>query len=309
MKKYFILAAIAAVTLASCSTADDEVATNPSKTTDPVAVTLSNSFSKPTTRAINDLQNEQIVSGVQVGVSVFKTGKTTVEDGYGQTNVEFTAGASGVLTIATGSTMYYSTNSNVDIYAYAPLQTVENIATAVDFTVRPNQSADLDYLASDLISAAKLENIPSSSSEQNLTFTHKLSRIKVTLQAGASVSSDLLSSATITIKNTKPTTTFTPSTGAITEAKGTAADITACTNSATGYAIIVPQTLATGTQFINIHIGTKDYIYSIPDASDQTYTGGNQYSYTIQVNTNSITLQSTKITAWTNNDMSGSATN
>ena len=317
MKKYFIMAAIAAVTLASCSTADDEVATNPSKTTDPVAVTLSNSFSKPTTRAINDLQNEQIASDVQVGVSVYKTGTTATTENYGYTNIQFTAGESGALTIATGSTMYYSPNSNVDIYAYAPLQTVENFAigTPISFSVLADQTSETagnGYLASDLIWATPLTNVESSSSTQNLSFVHKLARVKVALSPGDGFVAADLTSAQIKILNTLPTTTFKPSNGDITEATGVATDITACTASNTGSAIVIPQTVAKGTEFIKITLGTKVYIYSIPNGESdnaQLIESGKQYTFTITVSTQGITLKSTQITAWTATTVTGTATN
>jgi hypothetical protein len=205
MKKYFIMAAIAAVTLASCSTADDEVATNPSKTTDPVAVTLSNTLSKATTRANTTLQTEYIASTVKVGVSVFRKDATAASGlgNYGYVNKQYNANGSGSLTVEAGSEVYYPADKGaVDIYAYAPMKTgVTDATAAMDFSVAESQSTDDNYLASDLI-YSELKNVSSSTTAQSLTFAHKLTRIGVVLTAGSGVNATDLATATIKIKNT-----------------------------------------------------------------------------------------------------------
>ena len=305
MKKYFIMAAIAAVTLASCSTADDEVATNPSKTTDPVAVTLSNTLSKATTRANTTLQTEYIASTVKVGVSVFRKDATAASGlgNYGYVNKQYNANGSGSLTVEAGSEVYYPADKGaVDIYAYAPMKTgVTDATAAMDFSVAESQSTDDNYLASDLI-YSELKNVSSSTTAQSLTFAHKLTRIGVVLIAGSGVNATDLAAATIKIKNTKLATTFVPTTGVITApaAETNATDITASTNSDKGYAIIVPQTVALvdgGTPFIEITIGTNTYVYKLEAAA--TFAAATQYTYNLTLKTNGVTLTSTKITAWT----------
>ena len=185
--------------------------------------------------------------------------------------------------------MYYSTNSKVDIYAYAPLQTVSDIATAVDFSVQADQTSETagaGYLASDLIWATPLSKVESSSSTQNLSFVHKLARVKVALSPGDGFVAADLTSAKIEILNTLPTTTFKPSDGTITDATGDVTAITACTASNTGFAIVIPQTVAKGTAFIKITLGSKEYIYSIPNGesdSAQLIESGKQYTFTITV--------------------------
>ena len=259
MKKYFIMAAIAAVTLASCSTADDEVATNPSKTTDPVAVTLSNTLSKATTRAATDLQGTQIVSGVQVGVCVFPTGTIALgpaSDYVGYWNSSFTSNGAGALSIATP--IYYPVNGDqVDIYAYAPVNAGYAVGdiTALSFSVKPDQSAEADYLASDLICADKITTA-STTTTQNLAFTHSLAKITVSLQPDATptITEAQLKTAKIELLNTYLGSTFNLTTKAVAVtngegvATGTVIAKTAEQNTiSSSSAIIIPQTLAINT--------------------------------------------------------------
>src|SRR5574344_885683 len=191
MKKYFIMAAIAAVTLASCSTADDEVATNASKTTDPVAVNLSNTLSKATTRATTGLQNTQIVSGVQVGVSAFLNGKTASaalgSGTYAYINAPYTAGGDGTLTVGDNKVYYPTDGSHVDIYAYAPYASdyagPDINSNTLGFSVQADQTTDVTdggYLKSDFIWAS-LADQASSTTAKALIFSHELARISVTL--------------------------------------------------------------------------------------------------------------------------------
>src|SRR5574344_1530101 len=329
MKKYFIMAAIAAVTLASCSTADDEVATNPSKTTDPVAVTLSNTLSKATTRATTGLQNTQIVSGVQVGVSAFlkdNTASATLSTGtaYAYINAPYTAGANGTLTVGDTKVYYTTDGSNVDIYAYAPYTysyTGENINTSLNFSVQADQTTDLTdggYLKSDFIWAS-LENQGSSTTAKALTFSHKLARISVTLskEEGSPITEDELKSAQIDILNTFLGSTVNLSTGVVTlvnTGNGVAeATITAkaktTTSALSAAAIIIPQTVATGKPFIKITIGTTEYVYSIPATLEtgMAFAGGNDYKYTITVSATGIKVSSS-INNWgTTTDQTGTA--
>lgn len=320
MKKYFIMAAIAAVTLASCSTADDEVATNPSKTTDPVAVTLSNTLSKATTRAATDLQGTAINSSVAVGVCVFPTGTTalgTAPNYVGYWNSSFTSDGAGALSIATP--IYYPVNgANVDIYAYAPVNAGYAVGdiTALSFSVKPDQSAEADYLASDLICASKITTT-STTATKELAFTHSLAKITVSLQPDATptITEAQLKTAKIELLNTYLGSTFdltTKTVAVVTNgvATGTVIAKTAEQNTiSSSSAIIIPQTLAINTQFIKITIGTTEYVYSIPSTptTGMTFAGGNDYKYTITVSATGIKVSS-KITDWTPETQNGTAT-
>ena len=329
MKKYFIMAAIAAVTLASCSTADDEVATNPSKTTDPVAVNLSNTLSKATTRATTGLQNEQIVSGVQVGVSAFLNGKTASaalgSGTYAYINAPYTAGGDGTLTVGDNKVYYPTDGSHVDIYAYAPYASdyagPDINSNTLGFSVQADQTTDVTdggYLKSDFIWAS-LADQASSTTAKALIFSHELARISVTLskEEGSPITNAELESAQIDILNTFLGSTVNLKTGVVTlvntgenVAVKTITAKATTTSALSAAAIIIPQTVTKGTQFIKVTIGTTAYVYSIPTGEgvdDMAFAGGKDYQYGITVSPTGIKVSSS-INNWgTTTDQTGTA--
>ena len=74
-------------------------------------------------------------------------------------------------------------------FAYAPYQSIEAGATSVDFTVEANQSADegKGMQRSDLLYAAGNVDDPTLA----ITFSHKLSKLTVTLQKGENLTENV----------------------------------------------------------------------------------------------------------------------
>lgn len=304
------LSLCAVLLLASCSTVDDEPS---SAKTGKIPVTLTNSLeTNGLTRATTTLQATQIANGEQVGVSVFLTGTTASSSVYGYINAPYTANGSGALTVGDTKVYYPAAGGTVDIYAYAPCATyldTDISSTALTFTPKSDQSSDDNYLASDLLWATALTGKASSSSSYALTFAHKLSKITVSLTAGSGISTANLQASKIEILNTLPTTTLNLKTGALATASGTAAPITVKTTSQTtvtsASAVVVPQTLASGTSFIAVTIGSATYTYKLAAATE--FKTGNEYTYSITVTATGINVTST-IGAWTSNTASGTAT-
>lgn len=326
--KFFLgLATIAAAVFSFSSCSQDELSTVKAETPDlGQEILLSTNFS--TTRSISQtVQEDQIANGVQVGVFVNETSSTTsfVENG---TNNYFTANGTGGLTIGNADNkIYYPKTSNVDIYAYAPYQsgwTITNLNANQDFTVQADQSSDDNYKASDLIWATPKTNQASSESALALAFAHKLSKININIVNNRTGLS--LKGATVSILNTVRTATINPSTGttavkdgesasAITVATyGTDSEPTATAQSpATASAIIVPQTLTAGTKFIkivtNATYNTTDgstTLYAKLGTGGKTFESGNVYKYTVTIKENSVELSlgSTTLSGWTENEES-----
>ena len=303
-----------ALLLTSCSTVDDEPS---SAKTGMIPVTLTNSLeTNGLTRATTTLQATQIANGEQVGVSVFLTGTTASSSVYGYINAPYTANGSGALTVGATKVYYPAAGGTVDIYAYAPYYATYSdsgtdiSSTALTFTPKSDQSSDDNYLASDLLWATALTGKASSSSSYALTFAHKLSKITVSLTAGSGISTANLQASKIEILNTLPTTTLNLKTGALATASGTAAPITVKTTSQTtvtsASAVVVPQTLASGTSFIAVTIESATYTYKLAAATE--FKTGNEYTYNITVTATGINVTST-IGAWTSNTAStGTAT-
>ena len=298
MKKLFFFAAVASVMLTACSSENEEA-----KVTDSSPLRLSTQNITGMTRAGQSVQLAQFENGENVAIFL-------VEDNSGSpvtsgTNVTvysnpitYTADGSGGLT----STQYWPTDGNgLHIWGVYPLAAKPSSnaynAVGVTFTVAANQTADADYKASDLMTGVPTAGNPvaRTTSAVGLTFTHLLTKINVNLTAGSGFTASDMSNAVVSILNTKPTTTFSVQSTDVTAADGTAASIVAGTGAATS-AIIVPQTVAASTNFIQVAIGGGNYIYKLDAA--KTFAAKTKYTYSITVNKTGLILTSTTVTDW-----------
>lgn len=265
-------------------------------------IVLASSLSTTELRsASQDLQRTEFVAGQQIGVFMTEaTASPTII--YGK--LTYTTGAAGSLTLSSGTQPYFpSTGNKVNIYGVYPLTSADALATPKAFTVKPDQSLDANYMASDLMYGLPQAANPVTRTTQpvNLTFKHLLSKININLTS----TSVLLTGAVVKVKNTLPTTTFTPQTGAISAASGVATDVTVFTATASntkGSAIIVPQTVAASKQLIEITISGVTYYYTLP--ASYLFESGKVYTYNISVGESGLIVTS-QITNWINGGSSG----
>ena len=309
----FFFAVLAVLLLASCSSNDDTT-TNPPYT--PVAINISNTIGTYG-RAATDIQSSQIAKNVKIGLFSFVFGNTTMAqtkksiDEYGYINIPYISDGDGKLKVCNQPTYYPADGTTVDLYAYAPYNkdfTPKDISQTtggniLPFTVNSNQYIDTLYEASDLLWATPLLDQASSTTERNLDFTHKLSKITFTLNTSDEkyITTEDLEAAEISILNIKPTTSLNVATGSIADASGSKITIKvqkAYSSSLKASAIIVPQTITEGTPFIQIKIGTNVYEYAIPSMEEMIFRTAQHYSYIITVTPTGL-IVTTAITDWT----------
>ena len=238
-----------------------------------------------------ELQSTQIVPGQKVGVTI--TGANAEHK-----NVAWTAGEDGVLT-NTGDAVYYE-DGTATITAYHPYAS----SGGSYFSVKTDQSSNAGYLASDLLWAS------AESSDKNtpvrLKFSHMLSKINITL-----TSDDIedLSNATISICGTNINTRLNTSTGELSASSETIQDIKAGVTTTSAYtvsAIIVPQTITSGTQLIKIAHNNKNFHYFL--AADKKFESGYSYYYTLNLKEKDpeievkLEMESDNISDWTDFD-------
>lgn len=237
-------------------------------------------------------QSTQVVQGQKIGVTIVNAKSV-------HNNVAWIAGNNGML-INTDAKLYWG-NSDITITAYHPFN-IDWTESSHEFSVNVDQSANMDYLNSDLLwtttTASKTENPIS------LNFQHKLAKINVTL-----ISEDIddLSNATIYICGTNVTTNFNPNSGELSGSNNTQ-DIIAGTTKANVYtasAIIIPQTVMGGTQFIKVNHNNKKFIYTLP--ADTTFESGHSYSYTLKIKEEleEVEVESGNITDWDDEGFTG----
>lgn len=162
-------------------------------------------------------------------------------------------------------------------FAYAPHADAEDIDEnmILSFSVQADQSTGTNMQASDLLYD---QGGTVGSANLSVTFSHKLSKLTVTLQKEENLTEDVTFNA-VTLQGTKLGTTLNLTDGTLGEASGDATDITMCpaTTANTYECILVPQE-ATYSVLINAEVGgeQKTYVYTPSAAytfeSDQSYT-------------------------------------
>ena len=132
-----------------------------------------------------------------------------------------------------------------------------------------------------------------------LAFSHLLTKATGNLKQGNGQPD--LEGAVVKLKGALPTTTLTTSTGNISEAKGTATDITvmkASANDDRGSAVIIPQTLS--GEFFEVTLKDGGVLRAKINFQETiTFMSGNVYKYEITVNLTALAVFSSAINDWT----------
>ena len=279
--KLFGWAFIAALTSAgfsSCSNDTEEVLLKESE------IKLTSEITASRVASL-DYQSTQIVQGQKVGVTI-----TNAKSEHN--NVSWVAGANG--TLSTENKVYWK-NSDVDIVAYHPYKEGW-IDKNYTFTVNTDQSVESNYLNSDLL-YAESKGVSKSEEAIPLTFRHKLAKINVTLEPEFRAD---LSGATISICNVDISTLFNPATGYVSDETSNTQEIKAgitTEESYTASAIVVPQTVKSGKNFIRVVHNGKTYYYTL--SSDKQLLEGYSHNYTLVVRGNTqLTVKSSNIVDW-----------
>lgn len=250
------------------------------------------------TRTTNqNLQAIQIAKDVKVGVYIAQNGTATSNGD----NVLLTADGNGNFS---GGNMTWPTSGNIDIYAYAPYSSDASLDNAYEFSVQTDQSTDGNYLASDLLYASKTNQAKTTDGNVALNFSHKLTKLNINIDNKNSEVD--LKGATVSIVGTLPSTSLTLKSGELAAASGNATNIKAATFAADAEnfkssAIIVPQTISSGSTLALISTGSKTLTAKL--GKDVTFATGKSYTYNITINANgevqsTLTLSNAEVTDW-----------
>ena len=186
---------------------------------------------------------------------------------------------------------------------YVARDTTEFPATGIRHTVLCDQSTSTAYYKSDLLYAVVKNQEPVSAAVV-LPFKHLLSRIQVVIVAGNGVSTTELNSASVKLLNLRRQVSFSPnkdanfssqsdlagmlswsnlfSSGDIlmsTNVVNTVSEATAVNSTVYADAIVVPQTIASGANFIEVSYLGRTAYYRIPLPNDLVLESGKQYRF------------------------------
>lgn len=321
-KKLLILLALTPALFASCSSDSDEA----EQQLEPIM--LGTAIQTTTTRGNSQtLQATELEAGQTVGIYVYYKDATTKTGTYGYENIAYTVtGAAGDLAIVTAAQQPYypeQKNQNVDIYAFAPRvytgTAALNTLTAQDvFTTASDQTTDANYNASDFVWGKAANVAPqtvSGNSRVTIPLSHKLSKVNINITWGTGLTQDLLTGASIKLNGVQLKGTVNFTTGAVTPSSGTnpasAVTLTSATSSLgtfksdatksafTASAIIIPQTIAARTDFIEITLASgSSAVYKYTSTAATTFSAGEVTTYDITLDAAGIALTST-ISPWT----------
>lgn len=305
MKKKYLLFAAAALTLAACS--NDENLND-----GPVELRLSSGI-EVQTRATHNLDT-QLKDGEQVHVWVDDATTSTAL----YNNNLLTKGNGGAL--SGGTPMFFPPSGRVDIYALHGDVTLADNAyptSALTHTVDQNQSkgnatVGKGYQGSDLVyaKAEDIQRTTTPATTATLTFHHLLSKVEVVLIQGTGDGNFLQNITSLQVLSTQPTANFTldkayAANAIVVTASGTAAPISLDTDVSASSAeadqvlneaIIVPQTINSGTPFICVQTSESTFTYNL--VNNTTFESGKKYKYIVTVRETGLEVDS-NINDWT----------
>lgn len=306
--KSFMTMAVAMLVFAGCSNDENEM----DNWNGEIRLTSGIEVQTRATHNLDELLKEG--ESVHIWVDDAKDPQATVSKENLYENNVLTVGVNGAL--SEGTTMYFPQSGNkVNIYALHTNATLNGDAfPGIELTHQVEQDqrstvtgSGKGYQGSDLV-FAKSAGVERTSNVVSLTFAHLLSKIEVVLVAGDGLQANEIE--TVEILNTKLNAKFTPSktAGFSVTADGTtapimidngttlASDVADKNKMVLNEAIIVPQTLTSGTKFIRITTTDGGVLtYSLEE--EKTFAEKTKYRYIVTAKLTGLTVTST-ISAW-----------
>lgn len=243
------------------------------------------------------LQDQHIADGQRLSLFVTPTGVTN-QLLYSNVNVI----SDGTGALASNTIMYYPIEgTHIDFYGVHPYNANAVLTDSLDFSVQQDQSVLKNYYESDLLHATHFDQARTTSAVR-LNFAHRLSKLEFVVKNTDGLNLSQLSS--VTILNTRPSTTINIINGGTGTARGVAPEIItyglpAPANAGTSvdniHGIIVPQVVPANTQLFRITVGAQSYIYTT--TTDFAFLAGNRHVVTLTIAAGQVSLEAT-ITPW-----------
>lgn len=234
---------------------------------------------------------------------------TLLDEGNRATNLQFTFDEVNYKWNSAYDVFWKDSKTPIDVYGYYPVGTPESV-NAYAFEVRKDQSKLSEngemggYEASDFL-WGKAENVAPLTPVVRLSFRHKMSNARVTLQEGTGFSEGEWTKLEkqVLVTNTKRGTRVDLATGIVTVTGEVAATGTIPYKHGDEFrAIVVPQEVAAGVKLFSITVDGVAYSFSKNETF--TYVPSKMHNFTIRVDKKAnegkyeFVLVSESITAW-----------
>ena len=234
---------------------------------------------------------------------------TLLDEGNRATNLQFTFDETNYKWNSAYDVFWKDSKTPIDVYGYYPVGTPESV-NAYAFEVRKDQSKLSEngemggYEASDFL-WGKAENVAPLTPVVRLSFRHKMSNARVTLQEGKGFSEGEWTKLEkqVLVTNTKRGARVDLATGIVTVTGEVATTGTIPYKHGDEFrAIVVPQEVATGVKLFSITVDGVAYSFSKNETF--TYVPSKMHNFTIRVDKKAnegkyeVVLVSESITAW-----------
>lgn len=275
--KHFILSLAALSCLVSCTSGDDEIIPSPAPDPDPAPVTIPINISMNVWTRVTDTDYE---SGDKVGIYVVNYQGSSAgalqSSGNHVDNMCFTY----TNNWTPESDIYWQDETTkADFYCYYPYGTPSDI-TAHPFSVKTDQSQQVDYKASEFL-WGKASGVSPTANAVPIITNRSMSNMLIYVAPGKGFTEETLAAATKSVRicNVKSSATVDLRTGVAT-ATGSATEIIPYNEGTYYRALLVPQTVADGSNLITITVDGVDYTL----AKGFTFKANTQHKFTVTVN-------------------------
>ena len=275
MKKYLLLTAAVAAMVIGCKKPSPEPGPEPEPpVSELIPIRLSTSIGTKATDS--GFENEDKV-GIYTVNYVDDAAGTLAGSGNHLDNVKFTF--DGTEWKAEKEVFWLDQTTPADFYCYYPYVEEVSDITALEFSVKEDQTALADYKASELL-WGKAEGAEPSADPVKITVNHALSNIIIYLTPGSGYTEETLAAEepTVEITGVKTGAKINLSTGEVT-ADGDAKNIKPYKESNYWRALVVPQDII-GTQLIKVTVGSDVYTLN----QTVTFEANKQHKCTLKVN-------------------------
>lgn len=234
-----------------------------------------------------------------------------LDAGNRATNVKFTFDEAAYRWDAAYDVYWKDDRTPIDVYGYYPFGSPESVRSYA-VTVQKDQSKASEngvmggYEASDFL-WGKAENIAPTTEKIKIAFRHRMANVRVMLEEGSGFAEGEWTGLTkqVLVTNTKREALVDLTTGTV-EATGEVASTGIIPFEGDGdwRAIVVPQTVAAGTELFRITVDGQ--VYEFSKGESMTYNPGKMHNFTIQVSKKAATgefefkLIGESVTAWEN---------
>lgn len=286
--KKFYMAALAAAVLAGCS--NDEVVPNaPDLTNTPILVNAG--VNNLVTRA--GYETGALTEG-SFGLYLTTEGTAQSEIRYNCENKKVSYDSNNSGWNYEGAYLYWkSSDAQVSYFAYMPYQ--ETAPTTL--TVSPTQD-ETTFKNEDFLYAGTT-SVSASTGGINVTFSHKLSKLDITLTRGTELEEGVTFQSVV-VESCATSADIDVSTGEVTPAtSGTTSSITALLSGADAYeCLLVPQTMNSLAVTIIAIVGSETKTYKYISSAEQTFESGIRYTLPLTVGRDRVEVGTITAQPW-----------